>query len=59
MYACAPCVCLVPSQVRRGYQIPLELELDSCDQLCGYWEFNIGSLEQQPVILTTKPSLQP
>lgn len=27
MHFCAPCVCLVPREVRRGPWIPLELEL--------------------------------
>ena len=26
---------------------------------CGRWELNLGPLEKQPVLLTTKPSLQP
>ena len=28
MIICSPCVSLVPMEVRRGHQIPLELELD-------------------------------
>lgn len=27
MYRCVPCICLVPVEVRRGYQIHLKLEL--------------------------------
>lgn len=27
MYVCASYACLVPTEVRRGYRIPLELEL--------------------------------
>ena len=33
--------------------------IDSCEPLCGCWESNLGLLEDQPVLLTTKPSLQP
>jgi hypothetical protein len=32
---------------------------DSCDLLCGCWELNPGPLEEQPVLLTAEPSLQP
>lgn len=39
---------------------PLELELhtDSCEQQYGCWKLNPGPLEEQPVFLTTEPSLQ-
>jgi hypothetical protein len=26
---------------------------------CGCWELNLGPLQEQPVLLTTEPSLQP
>ena len=29
------------------------------EPLCGCWELNSGPSEEQPVLLTTKPSLQP
>ena len=32
---------------------------DSCEPLCGCWELNLGPLVKQPVLLTTKLSLQP
>jgi len=35
------------------------MELDSCEPPCGCWELNPGPLEEQPVFLTTEPSLQP
>ena len=31
---------------------------DSCELPCGYWELNLGPLKEQPVPLTTEPSLQ-
>ena len=38
---------------------PLELELDSCELPCGCCKLNLGPLEEQPVLLTAEPSLQP
>jgi hypothetical protein len=32
---------------------------DSCELPCGCWEFNPGPLEEQSVVLTAEPSLQP
>jgi hypothetical protein len=32
---------------------------DSCELPCGCWELNPSSLEEQPGLLTTEPSLQP
>jgi hypothetical protein len=32
---------------------------DSCELPCGCWELNSGPLEEQSVLLTTEPSLQP
>lgn len=29
----------------------------SCKLLCGYWELNLGSLEEHSVLLTTEPSV--
>lgn len=31
----------------------------SCELPCGYWEFTLGSLEEQPMLLTNELSLQP
>ena len=30
-----------------------------CKSPCGCWEWNSGPLEEQPVLLTSEPSLQP
>jgi hypothetical protein len=32
---------------------------DGCEPPCGCWELNSGPLEEQLMLLTTKPSLQP
>ena len=32
---------------------------DTCELPCGCWELSPGPLDQQPVLLTTEPSLQP
>ena len=37
-----------PDPITDGYEPP-----------CGFWELNSGPLEEQPVFLTTEPSLQP
>jgi hypothetical protein len=32
---------------------------DGCEPSCGCWELNAGPLEEQTVLLTAEPSLQP
>ena len=32
---------------------------DGCEPPCGCWELNSGPLEEQSVLLTAEPSLQP
>lgn len=32
---------------------------DGCEPPCGCWELNSETLEEQPVLLTAEPSLQP
>ena len=32
---------------------------DGCEPLCGCWELNSGPLEEQSMLLTAEPSLQP
>ena len=31
----------------------------SCELPCGCWEWNLGLVEERPVLLTAEPSLQP
>ena len=35
------------------------LIIDGCKPPCGCWELNSGPLEEQSVLLTSEPSLQP
>lgn len=51
MYFCAPHMCLVPPD-RRGNGSP-----ETSYRQCGCWEWNPGLLEEQPVFLTIKASL--
>lgn len=52
MYVCTPCMCLKPTEVRRGHQIPLDLELQmvvSCHMGAG----------NKPVSFTRTATLNP
>jgi hypothetical protein len=48
------CSCLQTHQ--KGASDPIT---DGCEPPCGCWELNSGPLKEQPVLLTTEPSLQP
>jgi hypothetical protein len=37
----------------------IDLITDGCEPPCGCWELNSGSLEEQSVLSTAEPSLQP
>jgi hypothetical protein len=41
---------------RRGHQISFK---DGCEPPCGCWDLNSGPSEEQSVLLTAGPSLQP
>lgn len=42
------------------YVLHVELELtDGYESLCGYWKLNIGSLQEQPVLLITESFYSP
>ena len=47
-------VCTPAGQKRAPDLIP-----DGCEPPCGCWELNSGPLEEQAMLLTTEPSLQP
>ena len=32
---------------------------DGCEPICGCWELNSGPMEEQAMLLTSEPSLQP
>lgn len=46
------------SQKRMSDPMNVELQMVINHQLCGYWETNPGSLQDQQVLLPTKPCLQ-
>jgi hypothetical protein len=46
-------------QVRGEHQTPRTGVTDGCELLCACWESIQGPLQEQPVLLTTEPSLQP
>jgi len=48
------CRCLQTHQKRASDPIT-----DGCEPPCGCWDLNSGPLEEQPVLLTAEPSLQP
>jgi hypothetical protein len=48
------CYCLQKHQKRAPDHIT-----DGFEPLCGCWELNSGPLEEQSVLLTAEPSLQP
>jgi hypothetical protein len=47
--------CTPACQKREG----IRPHTDGCEPPCGCWELNSGPLVEQPMLLTTEPSLQP
>jgi hypothetical protein len=43
----------------QGVRSPGTGVTNRCDLSCGCWELNLGHLEEQPVLLTIEPFLQP
>ena len=54
MYMNAISACTPTCQKRAS-----ELIIDGCEPPCCCWELNLGPLEDQTVLLTAGPSLQP
>ena len=54
MYMSTLSACMPPCQKRASDPIT-----DGCEPPCGRWELNSGPLEEQAVLLTIEPSLQP
>jgi hypothetical protein len=48
------CHCL-----QTHHKVASGLITDDCEPPCGCWEFNSGPVEEQSVLLTAEPSLQP
>ena len=59
MDVCAPLACFYPSEARRVCQFCGTGITDGSEPPCGCWELNTGPLEEQAVLLTAEPSLQP
>lgn len=55
LHMCAPQECLEPTKVG----MPRIRVTDGCELLCEYWELNLSPLQEQKVLLTTGPPLQP
>ena len=53
-YIWVHCDCLQKHQKRAS-----DPTTDGCEPPCGCWELNLGPLEEQSVLLTAEPSLQP
>ena len=47
------------SCLRTHQKSALDLITDGCEPPCGCWELNSGLLEEEPLLLTSEPSLQP
>ena len=47
---------MIPMEARK---CPGKRDRGGWDLLCGCWESSPGPLEEQPVLLTAEPSLQP
>ena len=47
-----------PQRPEEGVRSPGTGITEGCELPRGYWELNLGPLEEQPVYLTTEPSLQ-
>ena len=43
----------------EGQKRAPDLITDGCELPCGFWELNSRSLEEQAMLLTSEPSLQP
>ncbi|ERE67235.1 MMP37-like protein [Cricetulus griseus] len=52
-------VYLCPERPEEGIGLPGIGVTDSCEPSCGFWEWNPGLLEMQPVFLATEPTFQP
>lgn len=53
--ACSPAnrLCaLMSEEARRGVGSPGTGIIDSCELSSGHWEWNVGPLEEQPVLFT-------
>lgn len=59
MYVYVLCAYSVFKEAKGRHQIPGIIIMDSCDWLCGCWEWDLGPLEEHPILLTSEPPLLP
>ena len=50
---------VLPACMPAGQKRAPDLIIDGCQPPCDCWELNSGPLEEQSVLLTSEPSLQP
>ena len=50
---------MLSAHMPAGQKKAPDLIIDGCKPPCGCWELYSGPLEEQPVLLTAEPSLQP
>ena len=48
----------MPTEGGEDGWIPATGDADSCEPPCGWWELNLGPLQEQKELLTTNPPLQ-
>ena len=49
---------VLPACMPAGQKKAPDLIIDGCEPLCDCWDLSSGPLEEQPVLLTSEPSLQ-
>ena len=59
MYLFILCMCIHCSCLQTHQKRTSDFITDGCEPPCGGWELNSVPLEEQSVLLTTEPSLQP
>lgn len=58
-YVCAPIVCLIPVEARRGHGLTRTGVTGSCKLQCQCWESKPGSQKEYLLLLTTETTLWP
>jgi hypothetical protein len=56
---CEGSVCVHAYRLEKGIGSHRATVIDSCELPCGCWGLNSGPLEEQPILLTAEPFLQP
>lgn len=58
-YVLGPCACLMSKVARREHLIPWIAVTDGWEPPCEYWELILGPLEEQSMLWSSEPALQP